>query len=98
MTEKVFTIPHSHPSLVGHFPGNPIVPGVLILEQVENAITGEYPNLLIKRIGQVKFLKPLLPGQEVKMELQGEKEGTITFTCYFENKKIANGTISIEER
>ena len=31
---KAFTIAYDHPSLAGHFPGNPIVPGVVILDQV----------------------------------------------------------------
>ena len=33
-----FSIPHDHPSLPGHFPGRPIVPGVVMLERVLEAI------------------------------------------------------------
>jgi len=33
-----FTIPADHPSLPGHFPGNPVVPGVLVLDRVLDAV------------------------------------------------------------
>lgn len=55
-----FTLPSDHPCLPGHFPGNPVVPGVLLLEAG------------LEQLGQaglhvdmVKFLHPLLPGQKV---------------------------------
>ncbi|RYZ69017.1 MAG: hypothetical protein EOP91_16325, partial [Lysobacteraceae bacterium] len=63
-----FTIPENHPSLPGHFPGSPIVPGVVVLDRVIEAIeatTGPLPPL---RLPQVKFLKPLLPGQAADIE------------------------------
>ena len=33
-----FSIPADHPSLPGHFPGQPIVPGVVVLERVLEAV------------------------------------------------------------
>ena len=66
---REFSVPHAHPALPGHFPGNPVVPGVLLLDRVLSlleAIDGPRPGL---RLPQVKFLQPLLPGQEARVEL-----------------------------
>lgn len=66
-----FTIPVDHPCLPGHFPGRPIVPGVVVLERVIEAIArasgDDGPGPL--RLPQVKFLQPLLPGVEARIEL-----------------------------
>lgn len=67
-----FVIASDHPSLPGHFPGNPIVPGVVVLERVVEAIEAAHGLLPPLRLPQVKFLRPLLPGQEARIELQGE--------------------------
>ena len=67
-----FTIPADHPSLPGHFPGRPIVPGVLLLEQVVAAIEARYGPLQGLRLPRVKFVQPLLPGEVATVELEGE--------------------------
>lgn len=66
-----FTIPASHPSLPGHFPGQPVVPGVVVLDRVLDAIEAEYGAALPTpvRWPQVKFAAPLLPGQAASIEL-----------------------------
>ena len=66
-----FIIPVDHPSLPGHFPGRPIVPGVVLLDRVIDAIEAGHGPLPPLRLPQVKFLKPLLPGQQALVELQG---------------------------
>lgn len=66
-----FTIPADHPSLPGHFPGRPLVPGVVVLERVVEAIETTHGALGRLRLPQVKFLQPLLPGETARIELDG---------------------------
>lgn len=65
-----FSIPADHPCLPGHFPGQPIVPGVVVLDHVLAAIEAQYGALGALRMPQVKFLQPLLPEQMARIELQ----------------------------
>lgn len=65
-----FSIAPDHPCLPGHFPGRPLVPGVVLLEQVLAAIEAGHGPLGALRLPQVKFLQPLLPGEPARVELQ----------------------------
>jgi 3-hydroxymyristoyl/3-hydroxydecanoyl-(acyl carrier protein) dehydratase len=64
-----FVLTTDHPSLPGHFPGRPIVPGVVLLDRVLDAIEDQHGPLGPLRLPQVKFVEPLLPGQTARIEL-----------------------------
>lgn len=66
-----FLIPSDAPCLDGHFPGRPLVPGVVLLERVLAAIEAGHGPLGALHLPQVKFLRPLLPGQEAEVVLSG---------------------------
>lgn len=67
-----FAIDPAHPSLPGHFPGAPVVPGVLVLERVVAAIEAAHGPLGALRLPQVKFVQPLLPGERAEVRLEGD--------------------------
>jgi 3-hydroxyacyl-[acyl-carrier-protein] dehydratase len=58
----------AHPSLPGHFPGQPIVPGVVLLDRVAAAIERDAGSRLA-RIGVVKFLAPLKPDEDASLHI-----------------------------
>lgn len=87
-------VPHDHPCLAGHFPGNPIVPGVLLLEQVAHAAAawlGE--SLVIHQFNQVKFLSPLRPDEVLEIFLGGERP-QLRFRCECEGRLLAQGSFT----
>jgi len=63
-----FRIAADHPSLPGHFPGRPVVPGVVLLDRVLDAIEQAGAPLGALRLPQVKFLQPLLPDEPARIE------------------------------
>src|SRR3546814_6198544 len=71
-----FVIGDDHPALPGHFPGLPIVPGVVILDRVLDAIEAAHGPLGALRLPQVKFLRPLLPGQAAWVEIEADRKST----------------------
>jgi 3-hydroxyacyl-[acyl-carrier-protein] dehydratase len=64
-------IPSSHPALPGHFPGRPIVPGVVLLQCVlDEAERWLGREVSARALPQAKFSAPLLPEQDARLELR----------------------------
>lgn len=61
-------IPASHPSLPGHFPAEPVVAGVILLDRLAALLEREGCGSL-RRIAAVKFRAPLLPGEEAELHV-----------------------------
>ena len=67
--------PPEHPALAGHFPGNPIVPGVLLLDAALHAMGAQTPV----RIDNAKFLSVVRPGEALTLQVApGERRQGFT--------------------
>ena len=86
-----------HPSLPGHFPGEPIVPGVVILDEIAAALHECYADARLAGIRAVKFLAPLKPDQKFMIVLSTteEKSDEIAFSCTSNDHVIAEGRLQI---
>lgn len=91
---RSFTIDANHPCLPGHFPGNPVVPGVVVLDRVIAAIEAEHGTLPPLRLPQIKFVQPLLPGQRAHISLTQEAHRW-RFQVHHEDALIASGDVQL---
>lgn len=92
----MFKVAHAHPAMAGHFPGNPVVPGVVILHEVILAV-GRWlgPGLVVRRLPHAKFVAPLLPGQDAAIDLT--RDGCIiAFSVQRGEEILAKGTLEFE--
>ena len=89
--EVVLGVAADHPALRGHFPGAPVVPGVVILGQLLAETERRLGRpLSVSGISQAKFLAPLLPGEEARAVLQMDRE-RLTFRVERAGRVIAQG-------
>lgn len=90
-----FLVPAEHPAIPGHFPGDPVVPGVVILDAVRRAAAQCLaPGTGIAALPQVKFVSPLRPGTEAVIDL--ELRGTLLqFVVSRDDQVVAKGTFEL---
>lgn len=88
-----FRIGSDHPCLPGHFPGRPLVPGVVLLEEVACALRA-WRGQHLGRVVEAKFVAPLVPEREASVTLQAEAAGTqVRFAIHAGAELIARGRL-----
>ena len=86
-----------HPSLPGHFPDAPLVPGVLILDEVLAALRNRRKDCRLTAIRTVKFLQPLKPEQLFTICFSASKDDAseVKFCCRSEGRVIVEGQLEV---
>ena len=95
--EATRTIRANHPTLPGHFPGAPLVPGVVILDEVLAALIEWRQDSQLTGIRMVKFLAPLQPEQAftISFSVRNEHAVEVNFCCRAEDRVIVEGQLEI---
>lgn len=94
MNRLTFVFPANHPTAVGHFPGDPIIPGALLLAEVLRCIEqSEGTSFTSCNVKAAKFLHPARPGDMVDIEYARSARGTIEFKCAVAGTTVLSGGI-----
>lgn len=94
--ECEFTVRDNHPSLPGHFPGNPVVPGAVVLNE---AVAGlkRLSGLHVLEIRRAKFHLPLPINTTCRMRTQRRADGDYALTCVADGNDILSAVLRCEE-
>ena len=98
--EAIRIIRANHPTLPGHFPGTPLVPGVVILDEVLAVLIEWRQDSQLTGIRMVKFLAPLQPEQAFTISLSARSEhaGEVNFCCRAADRIIVEGQLEVAWR
>ena len=88
----------------GHFPGQPIMPGVLVIEAMAQVggillmrtlnVSAEKKLLYLAGIDRAKFRRPVLPGDQVRLEV--ELIQLRNRTCRMRASALVDGKLAVE--
>lgn len=92
-----FCIPDDHPSLPGHFPGHPVVPGVVLLDAAFALILAQRPGRSVTGVPSVKFTQPVRPGEHVSVSC-GDGTERAAFACAVGGQDVLRGVLTLGER
>ena len=95
----------NEPFFQGHFPGEPIMPGVLIVEAMAqtwgvlafySAEDVDINNVNVRFIGidKCRFRKPVVPGDQIRFELEGVSQKRTIWK--FRGKALVDGQLVAE--
>jgi 3-hydroxyacyl-[acyl-carrier-protein] dehydratase len=95
----VFLFPPEFPGFAGHFPGNPVLPGIAQIMAVLHACGPGAPPAL-RGIKTCKFLRPVRPGELVAVQGRRKGEGesaSVAATLHIDNVLCASMTLFLAE-
>jgi 3-hydroxymyristoyl/3-hydroxydecanoyl-(acyl carrier protein) dehydratase len=98
--EALADVPADSPWFSGHFPGEPILPGIALIYMAEQAIVQDAlakgEQVQLHALKRVRFTQPVRPGETLSLNISGEEAGEeILFSFKVTNKEniVCSGSI-----
>ena len=89
------TIAADHPAFAGHFPGSPILPGVVLLDLLLRSLeTGEPQTERRWQVLSAKFLKVVQPGETLTIAHESTANGHLKFLIASGEFTVASGMLA----
>jgi len=84
----------AHPALNGHFPGDPIVPGVLLLGEVITRLAAV--TIFISGIRKIHFMRPIRPKDRIVVNCRRDASGQLRFECRVGDVIVVRGSFVVK--
>ena len=97
IVEETVVFKADHPALAGHFPDDPILPGVALLDEALN-LARDRGGWNVTGISRAKFRTALSPGAPCIMRFSENGDGVIGLTCTSQGLTILTATLEFRRR
>ena len=95
--KQELAIAKDHPAYEGHFPGHPLLPGVVLLSEALAAIEQTLPTPAKGwMVESAKFLIPVEPGTPLTLSHEAGASGAVRFEIRSPAGVVASGVIAAQ--
>ena len=103
--EALAYVPTNSPWFSGHFPGEPILPGIALVDLAQQtiiqaaAVNGE--EIILETLKRVRFTQPVRPGDSLKLNVVSEEVSGKTFFTFKiarEENVVCSGIIAAKKK
>jgi 3-hydroxymyristoyl/3-hydroxydecanoyl-(acyl carrier protein) dehydratase len=92
--ESALHVAADHPAYTGHFPGHPILPGVVLVAEALAAIAQTSGRAVDAwTLAGVKFLYPVTPGTALTLVQSAGDGGSVRFEVRAGDRVVASGNV-----